>query len=378
MKIYNGTVITSSSAVFRNGYVEFSDGKITGVGAMYDGFSPCPDDMDAEGGYIVPGFVDPHCHVGCGPEGIGSTEYSETINPVVPHYDAVDAFLPSDSSACKARRRGVTTVVSGPGSTTLIGGQLAAFKLNGRYAHEACIKHGCAIKFALGEAPKSTFGRSGRAPVTRMAEIAMMRTALAEAVEYREKKLKGITAGYSPQCEALIPLLEGKIPAHIHAQRSDDISAALRLGMEFGFRVIIVHGVQSLDVLDEIKASGAGIIFGPLLFTSRDLESDGISFRSPAVTRENGILTAICTDACPGLGGAQFLSTAAALTVREGMDRYDAIRAITIDAARAAGIDDRVGSLEIGKDADISVFDEFPLSFTSHLRALFIDGRRMV
>lgn len=376
MKIYNGTVITCAGPVYRNGYVAFSGGVVTKVGEMTGDVSVSPEDYDAKGGYILPGFIDPHCHVGCGPEGMGSTEYSETIDPIVPHYDALDAFLPTDPAIAKAKRRGITTVVSGPGSTALIGGQLAAFKLNGGYGPDACIRRACAIKFALGEAPKSAFGRSGRAPVTRMAAAAMIREALEKAKRYLQALERGETPSPSPKCEALLPLLRGEVPAHVHAQRKDDIRMALQLGREFHFRVVIVHGVQAPALMEELVREQAGVIFGPLLFTSRDMESDGISFQSPVLTRRAGILTAICTDACPGLGSAQMLPVCAGLTVREGMDPLDALRCITLDAARACGIETRVGSLEAGKDADIAVFDQFPLEFTAHVKALFVDGRR--
>lgn len=377
MKIYNGIVITCSGAIYRAGYVSFHDGVITEVGAMADGMPISTNDFDAQGGYIIPGLIDPHCHVGCGPEGIGTTEYSETIDPIVPHYDALDAFLPTDPAIKKAQRRGITTVVSGPGSTALIGGQLAAFKLNGTYGPDACIRRACAIKFALGEAPKSAFGRNGRAPVTRMAAAAMIRNALKQAQDYLRRMESGMQLAPSPKCEALLPLFRRDIPAHIHAQRSDDIHMALQLGMEFNFRVVIVHGVQAPALLDELARQKAGIIFGPLLFTSRDMESDGISFHSPVLSQRAGILTAICTDACPGLGSIQMLPTCAALTVREGMEPMDALRCITLDAAKTSGIDCRVGSLDVGKDADIAVFDRFPLELTAHVKALFVDGRRV-
>ena len=377
MKIYNGTVITCGGAIYREGYVAFLNGVITEVGAMSSSVRISPGDLDARGGYIIPGLIDPHCHVGCGPEGIGVTEYSETFDPIVPYYNAVDAFLPTDPAIKKARRRGITTVVSGPGSTALIGGQLAAFKLNDAYGPDACIRQACAIKFALGEAPKSAFGRGGRAPVTRMAEAALIRNALTKAKDDLRKIERGEDTMVSAKSKALFPLLRGEIPAHIHAQRKDDIRMALRLGKEFNFHVVTVHGVQAPSLLDEIARQKAGVIFGPLLFTSRDMESDGISFRGPVLSQQAGVLTAICTDACPGLGSVQMLATCAALTVREGMKPLDALRSITLDAARTAGIEHRVGALEVGKDADIVVFDQFPLELTAHVRALFIDGRRM-
>lgn len=375
MKVYNGTVITCEGTVYPNGFVAFNHGKITELGVWSGSVPVSGGDYDAKGGYILPGMVDPHCHVGSGPEAVGTAEYSELTDPIVPHYDAMDAFLPTDPAIKKALRRGITTVVGGPGSTTLIGGQLGAFKLNGEYAPQACIRRACAIKFALGEAPKSAFGGKGKAPCTRMGAAAMLRETLSAARRYLEQKERG-TAAYHAKYEALVPLLRGEIPAHIHAQRADDIRFALSLAEEFGFRIIIVHGPQVVKVLNEMSRMNAGVIFGPLLFTSRDLESDGISFRGPVITRKAGILTAICTDACPGLGSVQMLPTCASLVAREGMEDMDALRCVTIDAARTSGIDHRVGSLAVGKDADVVVYDRFPLELTAHVKAVFVDGRR--
>ena len=145
---------------------------------------------------------------------------------------------------------------------------------------------------------------------------------------------------------------------------------------EYHFRVVIVHGQQSPQLIEEMRRVGAGVIFGPLFFTSRDMESDGISFRSPEITRKAGILTAVCTDACPGLSSVQLLPTTASLLAREGMDPMDALRCVSLDAARLCGIENRVGSLAVGKDADIAVYDRFPLELTARVRAVFVDGRR--
>lgn len=371
MKIFNGTILTGDGQVYPNGCVSFQDGRITALGPMRAGEEVSGEDYDAGGGYILPGLVDPHCHVGSGPEAVGSTEYSELYDPLVPHYDAADAFLPVDPAIRKALRRGITTVVGGPGSTALAGGQLAAFKLNGAYAPQACIKRACAVKFALGEAPKSAFGGRGRAPGTRMAAAALLRRILDETRAC-------LDTGKTPSaaCKAMLPLLEGKIPAHIHAQRADDIRFALSLAEEYHFRVVIVHGQQSPQLIEEMRRVGAGVIFGPLFFTSRDMESDGISFRSPEITRKAGILTAVCTDACPGLSSVQLLPTTASLLAREGMDPMDALRCVSLDAARLCGIENRVGSLAVGKDADIAVYDRFPLELTARVRVVFVDGRR--
>ncbi len=377
MMIYNARIVTCEGEVFDRGYIRFENGKILALGGDAGNMQVQPGDYDAEGGWVLPGYVDPHCHVGCGPEAVGSAEYSEINNPIVPQYDALDAFLPLDAAIPKCLKRGITTVVSGPGSTTLIGGRLAAFKLNGKYAQEACIKRACAIKFALGEAPKSIFAGKGRGPGTRMASAALLREEFSAARAYMEEKAKGRISRENVEYEALVPLLEGKIPAHVHAMRADDISTFLDIAEEYGIRTVIVHGQQTVQLCERMRKCNAGVIHGPLMFTSRDMESDGISFENPLRTQQAGVLSAVCTDACPGLGSAQMLPVNASLVARAGMDPYEALKLITINAARLAGIADRVGSLRVGKDADIAVYDDMPLEFTAHTKAVFVDGRRM-
>lgn len=378
MRIINGRIITCEGPIIENGYVEFIDGKISGIGDMSTLRGDSEAFIDAEQGYVLPGFIDPHCHVGVGPESSGTIEYSETNDPIVPHYRAVDTFYPLDSAAQKAMRMGVTTVVTGPGSTTLIGGQMTAMKLNRGFADTAVVRESCAMKFALGSAPKSTFGSKGKAPVTRMAIATMIRETLNSAKLYMIEKEKGINVQYNMKYEALIPLLKRKIPAHIHCSRMDDIRIAIKLMEEFNIRCVLVHASQVVGMLDEVKEAGVSLILGPMYFTSRDWESEGMSFENPGKTMAYGIPTAICTDACPHLGSAQLLVTSAALSVRKGMKEEDAIRAITINAAKTCDIDNRVGSLKVGKDADILIFDEHPLDFTSKPKAVFIDGRRMI
>lgn len=378
MRIINGRIITCEGPVYNNGFIAFRNGVITQIGDM----STVPRDneecLDAKHSYVLPGLIDPHCHVGVGPEASGSIEYSEVTDPMVPHYCGADAFYPFDSGAKKALASGVTTVITGPGSTALIGGQLSAIKLTGGFADTASIRRSCAMKFALGAAPLGTFKAQGKAPYTRMAAMAMLRGILSSARNYQEEKAEGIDCPYNAKYEALLPLLRREIPAHIHANRADDIRAGIQLMAEFHIRCVIVHGSQAAEITEEIKASGAAVIFGPLFFTSRDLESEGMRFELPRIAEEAGIPYAICTDACPHLESAQLLIPSAALSVRKGASEEGALRAITINAARFAGIDQRVGSLAVGKDADIIIFPHHPFDFTSGPSAVFIEGRRMV
>lgn len=378
MRIIHGRIITCEGAVYEDGFISFENGVITKIGDMAD--LPCSggECLDVEGSYVLPGFIDPHCHVGVGPEASGAVEYSEVVDPIVPHYCAVDAYYPFDTAIPKALSSGITTVITGPGSTTLIGGQLSAIKLNGEFASSAAVKKSCAMKFALGSAPLKTFKSYGKAPFTRMAAMAMLRQTLHKARHYMECQEKGIDISYDMKCEALIPLLRREIPAHIHANRADDIRAGIHLMNEFNIRCVIVHASQAAIIMDEIKKMGASVIFGPLYFTSRDQESEGMRFELPRLAEAAGVQYAVCTDACPHLSSIQLLLPSAALAVRKGASVEKALQAVTLNAARFSGIDDRVGSLAVGKDADISVFTKHPFDFSAKPSAVFINGRRMI
>lgn len=375
MLITHGRLLTCEGEVFEDGFVSLAGGKI----AAYGDAATAPADtevLNARGQWILPGLVEPHCHTGVGPENLMSSEYSETLDPMTPEHSGLDAVYPRDPAIQKARNAGITTVIVGPGSTSLIDGQLIAYKTVGVDVRKCCVKAPVAMKFALGEAPKSAFGSHNRAPVTRMSEAALLRDMLTRARSWCDALDAGREMPYDKKMNALLPLMRREIPMHVHASRMDDILTALNLADEFNLRCIIVHCNDAALILDDLRDRAEGIILGPMYFTCRDWESMNGSFAVPGITSRAGIPTAICTDSCPMLGSVTLLAPSAALAVREGMDEDLALRAITINAAQMAGIDDRVGSIRVGKDADIAVFDKNPLEFDAHATAVFIDGRR--
>ena len=374
MQLVHGRLVTCEGDSYEDGFVAFRDGKIVACGDAAD----APEDADAidvHGAWIVPGLVEAHCHAGVGPEGLMSSEYSETLDPMTPEHSGLDAVYPHDPAIAKARNAGITTVVAGPGSTSLIDGQLIAYKTLGEDVRKCTVKAPVAMKFALGEAPKSAFGGHGRAPVTRMSEAAMLRSMLTRAQAYRDALDAGTAPAYDPKLQALLPLMRREM--HVHASRMDDILTALAIAEEFKLRCIIVHCNDAQFILDDLHTRAEGVILGPMYFTCRDWESMNGGFFNPALTVKRGILTAICTDACPMLGSVTLLAPSAALAAREGLTDIDALKCITINAAMLAGIDRRVGSIRVGKDADIAVFDKFPLEFDAKATHVFIDGRRV-
>lgn len=377
MRIQNGILLTIENGRFERGYVDFEDGKITGFGDMaqapaYDG-----EVLDAKGGYIMPGFIDAHTHIGISEEGLRweGEDCNETTDPVTPDMSVVDGFNPFDIAIPKARQAGITSAVVCPGSTNVIGGQAAVMKLcTDTDAERMVVKAPCAIKCATGENPKRNFGESkGRTPMTRMGVAAVFRKTLTNAQRYLAKKEKGEDV-YDPEMEALIPLLKREIPAHIHAHRADDILTALRIAREFNLRVSTVHTTLGSRVIPEIAKSGSMPIVGPCIGPAGKPETVGGTLAMAADLHAAGVEFAIATD--HDVVALWLLPHLASITVREGLPEEEAFRAITINPAKIAGVDDRLGSISIGKDADIVVFSGHPFHYLTKTTAVFINGKR--
>jgi len=383
IRIQNGYLNTIEYGTFEKGYVDIdSSGKISAFGAMEDaeaiGEGGDWEILDAEGGYIMPGIIDAHCHLGIGEEGLRweGEDYNETTDPVTPDLRAMDGFYPFDTAVPKARAAGVTAVNICPGSTNIFGGQTAMLKLRKTADVEKMVlKAPAAMKCALGENPKNFHGRQGgRSPVTRMASAAIFRRTMEEAKRYAEKKAAG-EAVYDTKMEALQPLLTGEIGIHVHAHRSDDILTALRLAKEFGLKCSIVHATDGRAVTAELAEAGVIPILGPFIGPSSKPETNGGSPATPGVMEAAGIDAAITTD--HDVFPLWLLTHFAGVAVREGMSEEGALRAITINAARACGVDGRIGSIAAGKDADIAVFTGHPFHYMSKVKALYIDGVRV-
>ena len=377
MRIQNGILLTIENGRFENGYVDFEDGVITAYGDLASAVPYAGEILDAEGGYIMPGLMDAHTHIGISEEGFRweGEDCNETTSPVTPDMRAVDGFYPFDIAIPKARRAGVTSVVVAPGSTNVIGGQAAVVKLcSGRDVDKMVVKTPCAIKCATGENPKRNYGEcKGRSPMTRMATAAVFRKTLENARRYMKKKEAGEDV-YDPEMDALIPLLKREIPAHIHAHRADDILTALRIAKEFNIRCSTVHTTGGAKVIPEISESGIIPIIGPCIGPAGKPETVGGNLAMAADLHAAGVEFAITTD--HDVVALWLLPHLASITVREGLDEEAAFRAITINAAKAAGVEDRVGSIAVGKDADIVVFSGHPFHYLTKTRAVFINGKR--
>ncbi len=377
MRIENGRLITIENGVFENGYVDFSHGKITGFGDMKDAPPAKGKVFDAKGGVIMPGMMDAHTHIGIGEEGLRweGMDYNEKTNPLTPSMRAVDGFNPFDTSIPKALAAGITTVGVSPGSANVIGGSIAAIKLCGDNVEEMLLKENAAIKMAMGENPKSCYGNEGKTPKTRMATAAMLRDILTKAKRHMQKLDAGEDV-YDAELEALIPLLKREIPAHIHAHRADDIMTAIRIMHEFNIRFCIVHATDGARIAKHLAKEDFIPLIGPSEGPASKPETMSVGFATAGQLAAEGIEVAITTD--HDVQPLWQLPTYAAMCVREGLAEEAALRAITIVPAKALGVEDRVGSIAKGKDADIVVLTGHPFLYTTKLSAVFVNGEKKV
>lgn len=370
--IKNANILTMAEKDFPHGDILMDQGKIVRIAEQID--AEGAEIFDASGLTAMPGIVDAHCHIGMWEDGLGAEgdDGNETTDPITPQLRGIDAVNPQDRCFGEALAGGVTTVVTGPGSANVIGGQFAAMKTYGNCVDEMLIKEPIALKTALGENPKMVYRGQKRMPSTRMATAALYRQAFLDAINYRNEKEKKRDL----KMEILQDALDGKLPVKIHAHRSDDIQTALRLAKEFSLRISLDHCTEGHLIPEQIKKSGARVILGPLLWNRGKPEVKNLSFEAPRIFHENGIEFAICSDHPVTL--CHHLLVIAALAVRNGLPEREALKALTINAARATWIDDRVGSLEPGKDADVVLFSGDPLDVRTKVNAVFVNGEKVV
>jgi len=385
--IINGRILTMAEPKEIDlGFVLYEEGKIIQVGAgnlpqEIEGKIAPQDLIDAKGKFVMPGLVDAHCHVGMWEDGVGfeGEDGNESVDPVTPQLRAIDSVFHADRCFVEAREAGVTTVVTGPGSANIFGGQFAALKTYGRYVDEMVIKAPVAIKVALGENPKSVYHEKKQSPTTRMASASILRETLFKAREYDAKvKLHesspddNTLPDYEMKFEILRKVLSRELPLKIHAHRADDILTGIRVAEEFGLDYTMEHCTEGYMIADVLLEKGARAILGPLLSDRSKIELRNANIKAAGILQKKGVKIAIMTD--HPVVPIQHLILSAAVASREGLDEYEALKAVTINAAEFTMVGDRVGSLEAGKDADIAIYDGFPLVLKSKVVCTIIDG----
>lgn len=370
MLITGGKIITMNDMVLENGYIKTNGRTISEIGDM-NNLPENNDDiiLDVHGCLVMPGIIDAHSHIGIMEEKKGTIgdDCNECTNPVTPSLRAIDAINPMDAAFHEAIAAGITGVLAGPGSANVIGGQFAFIKTHGRCIDDMIVKAPAAMKAALGENPKVCYGDQNKYPSTRMANAALLRETLQKARLYNPKD------GYDADMEAMQPVLQKKIPMKVHAHRADDILTAIRIAKEFDINITLDHCTEGHLIAEYVKKSGYPAIVGTDLTSKNKIEVANMSFKTCGVLNKAGVLTAITTDHPVAL--IQYLPLCAGLSVRAGLPMEEAYKAITINPAKICGVDARVGSLEVGKDADIAIFDGNPMNTFTNTIYTIIDGK---
>jgi len=371
--VKNGKILTMKENSPIDGDILIENGKIVKISRNIN--EKVTKSYNAKGKLVTPGLVDPHCHVGLYEEGVGEIGHlgNEKSDPVTSDIDAVYGINPMDYAFKEALKAGVTTVVTGPGSANVIGGTYAALKTYGEVIEDMIIKERAVMKSALGENPIKIYGRREKAPMTRMAIAALFRETLIRAKLYFERKRNDGDIDF--KLEALKEVLEKKMFLKIHAHRADDIITALKIAKEFDINITIDHCSEGHLITKHLKKANAKVILGPLLASRPKYELKNLTMQAPAILAKEGIEFALCTD--HPVIPIQYHAVQAALAVREGLDEFTALKAITINAAKLTGIDDRVGSIEEGKDADIVVWKTHPFDLMGKPEAVFVNGEKV-
>ena len=387
MYIVNAKIFTMSEdeTIIENGYIEVRKGKIYSIGDMKYVTDPLNDIIDVKGANVYPGFIDAHTHLGMFEDSLTfeGDDGNESTDPVSPQVRAIDGTNPFDRCFDDALKAGITSVMISPGSTNPVAGQIASIKTSGKCIDKMIIKSPAAIKFSLGENPKSTYNDKDQIPVTRMGIASLIRETLQKAKKYYTDKVnyENDSANYDEpefdfKYEALIPLFKKEIPGHFHAHRADDIFTAIRICKEFDIRCVIVHGTEAHLITDELKGECEGVLSGPVMTDRSKPELKNLTPDSAGIISSSGIPVAVITDhpETP----INYLNICAGLAVREGMGKNAALRSVTSAAARLCGIYDKVGSLEIGKEADIVAYENDPFTLEAKPLLVIAEGKIVV
>ncbi len=363
--IKNGYIKTMNGENFDNGQIIIEEGKIKAIGKNLE-IPEGAEIIDAEGYLVTPGLIDGHCHIGMWEEGIGfeGEDGNEDVEPITPQLRAIDAINPMDQGFQDAIEGGVTTAVTGPGSANVIGGSFLAMKTFGNRVDDMVIKDPIAMKIAFGENPKRVYNDQHKSPVTRMAIAALLRETLFEAKQYMEELDASVEdpdrkPDFDLKLHALLPVMKKEIPLKAHAHRADDIFTALRIAKEFDLDITLDHCTEGHLISKELGQEKKACFIGPTFGSRTKYELRNKSFETPKILVDEGVKIAIITDS--NVIPIQHITMCAGMAIKAGLSEEEAWKSITINPAEIVGIDDKVGSLKVGKDADIAIFKGNPL-----------------
>ncbi|WP_054710665.1 amidohydrolase [Bacillus sp. JCM 19041] len=371
--IVNGIVWTATGEKPKAQTVIIEGNRIKAVGSDL----AIPDDatvVDARGCWVTPGFIDVHTHLGVHTQDIGGAghDFNETVNPCTPEVRAIDAINPLDSGFADARKAGITTVQVLPGSANVIGGETCVIKTVGNTVDEMVVQAPSAMKAALGENPKQVYGAKGKSPATRMGVAAVLRQELMKAQDYAMKKRQGKVEVRDLGMEQLVPVVEGTLPMRVHVHRADDIITILRIAKEFSIQMTLEHVTEGHLVAKELTESGFRFTIGPTFSARSKQELAQKSWKTVQCFAEREVPFSITTD--HPVIPIEHLITTASHALKYGISEEKMMEAVTIRAAEHLQLDSRLGTIEVGKDADIVIWTAAPLAAGTSVKQTFING----
>ena len=372
LAIKNGTIYTGKGDVLEDQIVLVKDGKFSVVGNKKE----VPKNhtvIDAKGKVITPGLIDVHTHLGVFEEGLGNVghDFNETSDPTTPQIRAIDGLNPIDMGFEDARQAGITTVQVMPGSANVIGGEMSVLKTTGNIVDEMVLRSTSGMKAATGEIPKRVYGTKGKMPITRMGVAALLREKLMEAEDYIKNKEKKRDLGL----EQLAKVLKKEIPLRVHAHRAEDILTVLRIKREFDIDLTIEHCTEGHQIANYIAKHDVRVSVGPTMSTRSKVELQDKGWETIKVLLDAGVPCSITTD--HPVVGIEDLMTSAIHAVKAGITEQQAMRAITLNAAKHIGVDETIGSIEKGKDADFVIWSGNPFDLRNKVEQVYIDGKRI-
>ncbi len=376
--IVHGKVVTITSGIKEDASILIENGRIVKVANSIE-IPKNTEVIDASNCWVMPGLIDCHTHLstfsalGTNPGVKDGNEYSD---PITPHVRAIDALNPFDEAFARVRKAGFTTCYTGPGSANVIGGVGISIKLRGHTAEEMAIEGSEQMKFALGENPKRFYGLQNKMPVTRMGTAALMRETLTAAKDYSDKLMnfengKGEKPDNNFKLNALVKAVRGEMRCRIHCHRSDDIITAIRIAREFNLDFTLEHATEGYKVADVLAKEGVICVIGPLLLAPAKMELWELQQETPALLDAAGVTVCLTAD---GATETEWLPTHVGVIMRKGLSEKTAFEAVTINAAKVMQLEDRIGSIEEGKDADIAIFNGHPFSNMTECVLTMIDG----